>query len=176
MISLFIVLAGISHLFNNSWTISFAGISVGFDLSSNQWHCSLEVLISLCFLSVSFNLGHIYARVGTHTLTPLPRKKWVSSSPPSSSVGLDLPQSCSETSWFVWQTQMPLNSPQHCFLPASYLVMHNSHPLSHPPLTSPPALFTSGKGTAAHDSAGRKSIRPWRLCFKWAINGTASQF
>lgn len=39
----------------------------------------------------------------------------------------------SETSWFVWQTQMPLNSQSPGFLPASYLVMHYSHPLLHTP-------------------------------------------
>lgn len=35
----------------------------------------------------------------------------------------------SKTSWFVWQTQMLLNSQSPGSLPASYLVMHYSHPL-----------------------------------------------
>lgn len=81
----------------------------------------------------------------------------------------------SETSWFVWQTQMPLNSHSPGSLPASYLVMHYSHPLWQTPLHPPPQLSRIRRGTATHDFPGRKSIRPWRLCFKWAINRTASR-
>ena len=50
----------------------------------------------------------------------------------------------SETSWFVWQTQMPLNSHSPGSLPASYLVMHYSHPLWQPP--PPPNSLASGEG------------------------------
>lgn len=77
----------------------------------------------------------------------------------------------SETSWFVWQTQMPLNSPQPQLLTS--LIPCNALFTSSP--ANPPTPTYIGKGTATHDYPGRKSIWPWRLCFKWAINRSWSR-
>lgn len=61
---------------------------------------------SLCSVYFSLSLSH----------QTLPAQAWVLwmrwCHLPLSAVGSDLPPECSETSWFVWQTQMPLNSPQ----------------------------------------------------------------
>lgn len=134
--------------------------------------------ISFLFHSV-FRLAHTHARTPSLTFSstasfsdPSSVEKVVSSSVLSRRFRFASERS--ETSWFVWQTQMPLNSHSPGSLPASYLVMHYSHPLFQPP-TPPHPPSRIRRGTATHDIPGRKSIRPWRLCFKWAINRTASR-
>lgn len=75
---------------------------------------------------------------------------------------------CIKTSWFVWQTQMSLNSQSSVSLPASYLVIYYSHLHFPSPHTHKPAC--TRRWTLTCDCSGRKSIRPWHFCFKWAIS------
>lgn len=119
MIGMYIVLTDVSHLFSDDWTIYLASISFVLDLAPKRLTLlplTLPIISSLPFCFPSST--HTYSRCLSLTFSPtsLPSRapssveKVVSSSALSRRFGFA--SECRETSWFVWQTQMPLNSPQ----------------------------------------------------------------
>lgn len=163
----------VSHLLGHDRTVYWANLSIVFDLSQKGWHCSLSLSLSLL---LSHPVSH---QAHAHTL-PLTFSASFSGPSCAEKVGVVLRsqpsvQIClgAQRDFLICATNTNafLNSHRPGSLPASYLVMHYSHPLLHP---LPPSSRIRRR-TAAQDFPGTKSIRRWRLCFKWAINRTASQ-
>lgn len=172
---MYIVLADICLLIND-WTIYFARISIVFGLSYSPGHCSLRVLVSLFVSFLFHSVWHMDKCTHTHThsytntssveevgvILPCRPSGWI-----CLRVQRDFLICVTNTNAFKFPTALLLTS----LIPCNALFTSSlASPLPHP------SSLRIRERTDTHDSAGRKSIRPWRLCFKWAINGTASQF
>lgn len=175
---MYIVFADMSLLINNDWTIYFTRISVVFDPSYSPWHCSLEVLVSH-FVSFLF---HSVWHMGKWACACTRTQSYTNTSSVEE-VGVILP--CRPSGWICLRVQLDFlicvtNTNAFKFPTALLLTsLIPCNALFTSSLASPlphPSSLRIREGTATHDSAGRKSIWPWRLCFKWAINGIASQF
>lgn len=141
-----IVLTHSSHLFSHYWTIYFVNI---FQLCLTS--CRKADIAPFNSSDLSFSLSCLVFHLSPSLSHPLllsqdrvPQRRWYC---PSAQLPVQIFQQAQRgLSWFVWQTQMPLNSHRPDSLPVSYLLMHYSHLfLHHHPSTTNPLASEEGQ-------------------------------